>query len=79
MSDSVQFFGIKSDGTEEFLGFGKETPAMKIKEIVRNYFGEPSDDETGTNADLCMWALDDFHKWMIEQGYVQENKIILNN
>lgn len=79
MSESVQFFGVKPDGSIDFLGNGKETPGMKMRDLVRNYFGEPSADECGSDADMCLWALDDFYKWMMTQGYMQEPPIILDS
>ena len=69
MSDEYKVYGVKADGTEVFLGTVKGVPSVvRRKEIVANYFWEPRGDE-GDEADACLWALEDYHEWLVEHGW----------
>jgi hypothetical protein len=73
----VDLVGVKADGTQDVLGKVAMPPAMKAREIVRNYFGEPVVD--GDEADLCLAALQDFEAWLLEQGWTKpELKVALS-
>jgi hypothetical protein len=69
MSDEYKVYGVKADGTEVLLGTVKGVPPeVKRKEIVANYFWEPRGDED-EEAHACLWALEDYHEWLVEQGW----------
>ena len=69
MSDEYKVYGVKADGTEVLLGTVKGVPpVVKRKEIVANYFWEPRGDEDD-EAHACLWALEDYHEWLVEQGW----------
>lgn len=69
--NKVEVHGVKEDGSTVFLGYAESTPpAIRRKEIVANYFEWPSDDdEDYSEANSCLWALEEYHKWLAEQGW----------
>jgi len=69
MSDTVNLIGIKADGSSDLLGTVPTPPAMKRREIARDMCGVPSEDESGNAGDFCLWALDQYHEWLIAQGW----------
>lgn len=71
MSDEYKVYGVKADGTEVLLGTVKGVPPeVRRKEIVADYFWEPSGVDVDYNdANSCLWALEDYHEWLVEQGW----------
>lgn len=69
MNDTVKLVGVRADGTEEVIGSIATPPSMKREEIAREQFGELSKDESGTDADICLWALESYHEWLVKQGW----------
>lgn len=69
MNDTVKVIGVRRDGSSVVLGEAPMPAAMKRREIVRGFFGEPSQDEDGTEADMCLWALEQYHEWLVAQGW----------
>lgn len=70
MMDDVKLLGVRADGSAVVLGAIPEQPAMKRRDIVRNYFGEPSDDmDDFDDATTCLAALIDYHAWLLSQGW----------
>ena len=69
MSDTMKLFGVKPNGETVLLGDAAITPAMKRADIAREQFGPLTPDESGNDADLCLWALENYHKWLVAQGW----------
>jgi hypothetical protein len=69
MSDTVNVIGVKADGSADLLGTTGLTPAMKRADIAREQFGPLTPDESGNDADLCLWALEAYHEWLVLQGW----------
>ena len=69
--NKVEVYGVNADGTEVFLGHAASTPpGIKRREIVANYFCEPNNDpDDCSEANSCLWALEDYHNWLVEQGW----------
>lgn len=69
--NQIEIHGIKADGTHEFLGVAATTPPeIKRKEIVSDFFEHPSGDENDySEANQCLWALEEYHKWLVSQGW----------
>lgn len=62
--------GILADGTEVLLGKVENHPAIKRREIVANYFNAPTDDKDDcSESNMCLWALEDYHSWLVQQGW----------
>lgn len=69
-NNEVQVFGIRADGTEVLLGKVEQHPAIKRREIVANYFNAPTDDKDDcSESNMCLWALEDYHSWLVQQGW----------
>ena len=69
MNDTVNVIGIKADGSSDLLGTAPMPPAMKRREIAREMLGELSDDESGTPADFCLCSMEQYHDWLVSQGW----------
>lgn len=68
--NEVLVYGVRADGTEELLGSIQQHPAVKRREIVANYFNAPTDDKLDcSDSNLCLWALEEYHAWLVEQGW----------
>lgn len=67
--DKVSVLGVRADGSSEVLGTAPMPAAMKRRDIVREQFGEPSADQCGTDADMCLWAMEQYHDWLVAQGW----------
>lgn len=69
--DNIEVHGVKEDGTHVFLGHAATVPLeVKRKDIVANFFEPPSgDDNDYSEANSCLWALEEYHKWLVEQGW----------
>lgn len=67
----VEVFGVNRDGSKVHLGAAATTPpAFKRHDIVANYFEPPNGDENDySEANCCLWALEDYHNWLVEQGW----------
>ena len=66
---TIEIYGRKRDGNVELIGTAKTTPPeFKRREIVANYFEAPSGDGY-SDANCCLWALEDYHNWLVEQGW----------
>ena len=67
--DKIEIYGKKPDGSLELIGTAKTTPPeFKRREIVANHFWEPRGDEQD-EAHSCLYALDDYHEWLVGQGW----------
>lgn len=69
MSDTVNVIGVRADGSSDVLGTSPTPPAMKRREIASEMFGALSQDESGNEADCCLWALEHYHVWLVAQGW----------
>jgi hypothetical protein len=69
MSDTVNVIGVKADGSSDLLGTAPMPAGMKRREIARDMCGVLSDDESGTAGDFCLWALEQYHEWLVQQGW----------
>lgn len=69
MTDTVNIVGQRADGSSVLLGTAPMPPEMKRKEIARSMCGELSDDESGTAADYCLWSMEQYHDWLVKQGW----------
>lgn len=69
MSDTVNIIGIKADGSADLLGTAPMPPAMKRRELAQELLGPLSPDESGNEADCCLWALELYHEWLVEHGW----------
>lgn len=58
--------GIKNGVTERLRVPLVHFPRMKMKDVVRNYFGNNFEDEDSTES-FVLYAMEDFHKWYVEQ------------
>lgn len=68
--DRVTVIGERADGSREIIGTAPMPPKMKMREIVRNYFGEPTcGPDDCDEASMCMYALEAYHEWILEQGW----------
>ena len=68
--EKVDLLGIRADGSSAVIGQVPMPPKMKMREIVENFIGRPSDDpDDDSPENTCMWALEAFHAWMLEQGW----------
>lgn len=60
--------GVKADGTQVNLGSMPLDPRFKMREIVRNYFSELTDDANdASDANMALWCLRDFYAWLLKQ------------
>lgn len=69
MNEQVSVIGVRADGSSEVLGTAPMPPAMKRRELASDMLGTLSDDESGTDADHCLWALELYHEWLVAQGW----------
>jgi hypothetical protein len=69
MRETMNLIGVKADGSSDLLGTVPLSPMIKRKDIAREQFGPLSPDESGTDADCCLWALDQYHEWLVQQGW----------
>lgn len=66
----VDAIGTKRDGTEENLKVPlAHFPTMKMKDIIRNFLGGNFDDEDSVES-YALYAMEDFHKWYVQQIYM---------
>lgn len=76
--DRVTALGVRADGSSEVVGTAPMPPKMKMREIVRNYFGEPT---CGPNdcddASMCMYALESYHEWLVKQGWTAPPIVVM--
>lgn len=69
--EKVDLLGVRADGSSEVIGQVPMPPKMKMRDIVRDMFGEPSGDpDACDDASMCMYALECFHEWLLEQGWM---------
>ena len=68
MTDVVEVFGVKGDGSTVSLGTASIPPAMKRKDIAREMFGGSPEDDT-SEAFYCLCALEQYHDWLIDSGW----------
>lgn len=54
-------------------------PGMKRSELAREFFGPLTPDESGNDADMCLWALDLYHERLIEQGWQAPPLVVTPN
>ena len=71
MEERVTLLGTLPDGSTKVLGTVNAPPTMKMRDIVRNYIGEPHDDDEHADdeATVAMWILKDYHAWLVAQGW----------
>jgi hypothetical protein len=69
MSDTMNVLGVKADGSSVLLGTAPPPPKMKREDLAREQFGPLSPDESGNDADCCLWALEMYHEWLLAQGW----------
>lgn len=70
MTDKMNVLGVRADGSSELLGTVPISPRLKMREIVANFFEHPSDDDDdGSDANMCLWALEAYHEWLLAQGW----------
>ena len=71
MSDEkVSLIGVRADGSSEVMGQVSMPPEMKMRDIVCNFIGRPSDDPDACDGpSTCLYAMQDFYKWLLEQGW----------
>ena len=62
-SDTVQLFGVRSDGTEVLVGAARTPPKMMAREIVRQMFGE-IDEEAGDAGAMALWCCEQLIDWL---------------
>ena len=67
--EAVNLIGVKTDGSATLLGTVPMPPEMKRREIAVEHFGSLSPDESGNDGDLCLWALEQYHDWLVQQGW----------
>ncbi len=60
--------GVRTDGTEQELGTIPVPPAMKLKEIMRQYFTGEAEDQDSDLA-LAIAAGTEFMNWLNAQGW----------
>lgn len=53
--NGMTVYGIKADGTEVLLGHFPTTPS--------------GDDDDCSDANSCLWALEQYHEWLVSQGW----------
>ena len=66
--ETVTVIGVRRDGSSEVVGTAPLPASMKRRDIVREMFGEPSADQSGTEADMCLWALEQYDEWLAAKG-----------
>ena len=64
--ETMDAYGIKPDGTQQYLGKVPLSPKIKMKEIANQYFPDPEKDYWGDNSN-CLGALEDFYSWLQKQ------------
>lgn len=69
MNDTVNVIGVKADGSADLLGTAPMPAGMKRADLAREQFGPLSHDESGNDADCCLWALEQYHEWLVQQGW----------
>lgn len=78
--ETMQVFGVKPNGSTDLIGTAPISHTMKMKDIVRNYIGEPSDDpDCNDEATTCLWALRDYHHWLLSQGWIAPKLVVTPN
>ncbi len=76
MSDTVNLIGVKSDGSADLLGVIPTPPRMKRRELAQEQFGALTEDDSGNEADCCLWALDNYHDWLVSQGWKEPPLVV---
>jgi hypothetical protein len=69
MSDTVNLIGVKADGSAELLGTIPTPPDMKRRALAQEQFGAFAEDGFGNDSDWCLCALDQYHEWLVAQGW----------
>jgi hypothetical protein len=70
MTERVALLGVMPDGSSKVIGTVPTPPAMKRRDIVRDYFGETHGrEDVFDDASLCLSALNDYHEWLVAQGW----------
>jgi hypothetical protein len=74
-NDTVTLIGEKPDGSAEVLGTIPTPPSIKRGQIARDYFGgcinciNPDEDDV-SDAYSCLLALEEYHNWLVAQGWL---------
>lgn len=63
--ETVDLYGINSEGIQVHLGSANMPPKMKAKEIVQVYFGHEDEDL----RDMAMICCEELISWMLKQGW----------
>lgn len=72
--DTVTLVGVK-DGVETNLGTVTTPPRMKLREIVRGYFGDdPEDDMSDAYMACCVG--EDFLIWLMKNGWKSGEMVV---
>ena len=79
MDEQVNLIGVKADGSSDLLGTVPMPPAMKRREIVRNFFGEPGGPDDIDDASCCLYALEQYHDWLLRQGWTPPQLVVTPN
>lgn len=69
----VEVEGYKGSIVDRFKAPLVHFPKMKMKDIIRNYFGSNFEDED-SNESYVLYAMQDFHKWYVEQSNLVKGK-----
>lgn len=70
MTEKMNIIGVRADGSSELLGTAPISPALKRRDIVANFFEQPTGDENDcSDANSCLWALEEYHCWLVAQGW----------
>lgn len=68
--ETMNVYGRKPDGSTELIGTAPITPAIKRRDIVANFFEQPNDDpDDCSDANMCLWALEQYHEWLVSEGW----------
>lgn len=67
MTEQVTLLGENLDGCRVVLRTVPMQPGMKREDIARNYFSTTRED---TEGELCLMALNDYHEWLLSQGWI---------
>lgn len=67
-ADLCEIFGKRPDGSQELLGKGPMPPAMKARELLRDYGFDTPDDEDSESA-FALAVCEDLVAWMLKVGW----------
>ena len=78
MDGNTVLYGADQAGNLVKIGDVQADSRAKQEELVRIYFGETSQNtEDGTEADMCAWALKEYHDWLVKEGFITCGSFIM--